>query len=304
MASVRSHPEEYRLDSRAAKINRILDAVRIIIADGGIIMKRLVAAVLALILAAPMMVTAFADWYCPQCGRKNDANFCPVDGTRRPSDLGGSTGTHTYTPPASAAPQVGSYVIYGRYEQDNDTSNGKEPIEWLVLDVQGNQTLLVSRRVLDGQQYDENSRNDVTWECSTLRSWLNYEFITKAFTADEASAIAYTIQPEGCVDSVFLLSRQEAETYWTRDADRLSVATPYATQKICHQINGLGENATCRWWLRTVGEDRHSGMYISHYDGIVYIKGFTKESYSDNFKDDKYNWVGVRPAMWVYTSAL
>ena len=29
--------------------------------------------------------------------------------------------------------QVGTYVTFGSYEQDNDLSNGKEDIEWLVL---------------------------------------------------------------------------------------------------------------------------------------------------------------------------
>ena len=26
-------------------------------------------------------------WYCPLCGRENDLNFCPVDGTKKPDDL-------------------------------------------------------------------------------------------------------------------------------------------------------------------------------------------------------------------------
>jgi hypothetical protein len=29
--------------------------------------------------------------------------------------------------------KVGSYINFGAYEQDNNTSNGKEDIEWLVL---------------------------------------------------------------------------------------------------------------------------------------------------------------------------
>ena len=31
-------------------------------------------------------------------------------------------------------PAAGSIVLYGRYEQDNDLSNGMEPIEWIVLE--------------------------------------------------------------------------------------------------------------------------------------------------------------------------
>jgi len=33
---------------------------------------------------------------------------------------------------------VGNIVTFGKYEQDNDTGNGDEDIEWMILDVQGN----------------------------------------------------------------------------------------------------------------------------------------------------------------------
>ena len=40
---------------------------------------------------------------------------------------------------------VGSIVTFGAYEQDDDTSNGKEDIEWFVLANEGNRSLLISR---------------------------------------------------------------------------------------------------------------------------------------------------------------
>ena len=43
-------------------------------------MKRLFAILLVLLLP----LSALADWYCPTCGRLNDNNFCPVDGTAMP----------------------------------------------------------------------------------------------------------------------------------------------------------------------------------------------------------------------------
>lgn len=27
-------------------------------------------------------------WFCPSCGRKNSSNFCPVDGVKKPEDIG------------------------------------------------------------------------------------------------------------------------------------------------------------------------------------------------------------------------
>ena len=54
------------------------------------LLRSMIAAVLALVcFVSPLLVaSAFADgWYCPSCGRYNDSNFCPKDGTGKPSDL-------------------------------------------------------------------------------------------------------------------------------------------------------------------------------------------------------------------------
>ena len=49
---------------------------------------------------------------------------------------------------------VGSSVYFGSYEQDNDTEDGAEPIEWLVLAVDNDKALLLSRYALDCQPYN------------------------------------------------------------------------------------------------------------------------------------------------------
>ena len=52
------------------------------------------------------------------------------------------------------AADVGDYVYFGAYEQDGDTSNGKEKIEWLVLDKQDNRALVLSKYAHDTSTYD------------------------------------------------------------------------------------------------------------------------------------------------------
>ena len=47
-------------------------------------------------------------------------------------------------PYAGANMHVGDTVVFGSYEQDNDKSNGTEPIEWIVLDEKGGRYLLLS----------------------------------------------------------------------------------------------------------------------------------------------------------------
>ena len=49
---------------------------------------------------------------------------------------------------------VGDIISYGSYEQDADESNGKEPIEWLVLDVDGDKALMISKYGLDAKPYN------------------------------------------------------------------------------------------------------------------------------------------------------
>lgn len=72
--------------------------------------------------------------------------------------------------------KVGDYVFFGAYEQDNNTANGKENIEWLVLEVKDGKALVTSKYALDCKPYN-TSYTDVTWENCTLRRWLNNDFI-------------------------------------------------------------------------------------------------------------------------------
>ena len=84
--------------------------------------------------------------------------------------------------------KVGHYVSFGKYEQDNNTSNGKEKIEWLVLEVKDGKALVISKYALDCKPYNTSSTN-VTWETCSLRNWLNNDFINSAFSATEKTMI-------------------------------------------------------------------------------------------------------------------
>ena len=67
---------------------------------------------------------------------------------------------------------IGSVVLFGSYEQDNDISNGPEIIDWTVLDKKDNKLLLISNNALDCQPYNI-SDTDITWENCSLREWMN-----------------------------------------------------------------------------------------------------------------------------------
>ena len=219
---------------------------------------------------------------------------------------------------------VGDIVTFGHYEQDNDTDNGKEPIEWRVLDInEEGQLLLLSDKALDVRPYNTKMIY-ITWEESTIRSWLNgYEasyntegkdytaenFIDAAFTAEEKAKIltsnvpahknpSYSTSPGNpTTDKIFLLSIVEAQTYFATDADRKADATRYAVKKGAYvkgSETGKGSyDGTCSdvhcfscWWLRSPAPYGEDAEYVD-LDGDTYYAGVSYAHYV------------VRPALWV-----
>lgn len=130
---------------------------------------------------------------------------------------------------AITAASVGDIVYFGNYEQDNNTSNGKEPVAWYVLDKSGGEATLLSVYLLDNQPYHEDWGNDITWEECTLRSWLNGTFYNAAFSVEEQAAVVNTnvVNADNpyygtkggrdTMDKVWLLSLGEVEKYFHID---------------------------------------------------------------------------------------
>ena len=194
------------------------------------------------------------------------------------------------------AAKVGDYVFFGAYEQDNNTSNGKEDIEWLVLAKEGNKALVISKYALDCQQYN-TSYTDVTWETCTLRKWLNNDFLGAAFSADEKSMIPtvtvsadknpdYSTNPGNTTqDQVFLLSITEANKYFSSDSARQCKPTEYAVAGGAY-VNS--SNGNCWWWLRSPGGNLDSAARVGNGGG-VYEYG----------SDVDGGGIAVRPALWI-----
>ena len=203
---------------------------------------------------------------------------------------------------------VGDVIYFGTYEQDNDTSNGKENIEWLVLAKENNRILVISDKALDCQPYN-SSYTDVTWENCTLRKWLNNDFVNAAFTAEERAKIPmvtvsadknpkypYTNPGEATKDKVFLLSIVEAEKYFASDEARMCVPTEYAISNgvftsdlfITYTRESYTKcgKATCPWWLRSPGDGQNHATTVEVYKSIA-IPPVNSDSDA------------VRPAMWI-----
>ena len=236
--------------------------------------------------------------------------------------------------------EVGKLVRFGTYEQDNDLTNGTEPIDWIVLDVQDNKAFLLSKYVLFAARYHNYENVPITWEQCKLREQLNNEFYNNAFSQSEKDSILLTHNinqdnptygTDGGADTddyAFLLSLDEVGQYLTneyfpfaetgvldRNLARGARPTQYAfSQKAFSSHTTLGdygkepELTTDNTWyyLRTPGHDA-SFTAVIHATSDIYEWGFTTctSQFSQTYWGAYIETItGVRPALWVDLSAV
>jgi tetratricopeptide (TPR) repeat protein/TolA-binding protein len=197
--------------------------------------------------------------------------------------------------------KAGDTYTFGTYEQDNNTTNGKEEIEWTVLDRVGTRILVISSYALDCQPYNEEDA-DVTWENCTLRSWLNNDFYNAAFNDEEQLKIIHTYvtadkNPDydtnpgnDTTDNIFLLSITEVKKYFSGKDARMCAPTEYAVAQGAYACDSysVGGAATCWWWLRSSGFYQYFAASVQ-YDGSAYSHG----------NEVGIDFFGVRPALWI-----
>lgn len=196
--------------------------------------------------------------------------------------------------------QSNVYITIGKYEQDNNISNGREEIEWLVLDVKDNKVLVISKYGLDCQPFN-TSQAEVTWENCTLRKWLNDDFLNKAFNdIERATILTVTVSVDKYTnsstesdittqDKVFLLSEIEADKYFTSREERICQATDYA---VANGVGVSGINGNCYWMLRSTNYNAvRSSVDVRGVDDFG-NSGSSLSAVDSNFG-------AVRPALWI-----
>ena len=154
---------------------------------------------------------------------------------------------------------------------------------WRVLSIDDvkKRALVIAQECIAAMPYHEPG-GSITWEVCTLRYWLNGEFYNsilpegikrRAIEVENRNPDSRWDTPGGNAtpDKVFLLSADEARSYFADDSDRT------ATYQ--------GENAW--WWLRSPGD-------LADYAAIVGYGGVVNELGS--LVGSSY---GVRPALWL-----
>ena len=218
--------------------------------------------------------------------QKKNKYFLPIIGMLI---LLGITGFFVYN---KSEYKVGKTIEFGNYPQDKDGT--EKPIEWIVMKKEGNQVLLLSKYVLDAKPYNEELE-EVTWETSDIRQWLNNEFYTTAFNKAEKAKIQTSLiknednseygtsGENDTEDKVFLLSKKEAKTLFSNNEEKIAKATEYAEKSGVY----VNEEKVAGWWLRSPGDNSDSAAVVYSY-GWGYRYGY----------DVYYSYGGgVRPAL-------
>ena len=188
--------------------------------------------------------------------------------------------------------KINSIIKFGNYD-------------WLVLDVQDGNALIISNNIIEQRGYNVKRKN-VTWEKCTLRKYLNGEFFKKFSASDRKRILetqlsnnntwVSTNSGKDTSDKIFLLSLEEADKYFGNTGDYKNVK----------RVNGKGdedikghylsndndnlriakfEDKPFEWWLRSLGG-------VSDAAAFVEKKGFV--FYNGNIVNGMF---GVRPAL-------
>lgn len=159
-------------------------------------------------------------------------------------------------------------IFFGNYDQDGDIQNGKEPVEWIVLenDKEKHEAILISKYILECLRFNGFSE-PVTWEKSSLRKYLNEELINEFFDKDELNCVldSYNSNPENAynsaysgedtIDKLYIPSIEDMYKYFTnvslsvyeryqellkQNISRISFVTPHAMNNGV-RIMGMGK---------------------------------------------------------------
>ena len=228
------------------------------------------------------------------------AALCACFDDDKPSTEAGASGaggdqTTVFTVPIQTVTDTkklsyGALFTFGKHEQDGNTENGKEDVEWIVVGFEDGKLLAVTRYALLTKTMSTAMWEGTTWEKCSLRKTLNAEFYGQTFSSEEKLLIAETQtgtddRGKPLTDNVFLLSREEFEKYIEEEESFIFCPpTEYAKNQGAY----LSDDGYVSWWLRSVYDKNNHMCIVRHTTGKI---------------GGDYPFNGgccVRPAIWLY----
>lgn len=179
-----------------------------------------------------------------------------------------------------------------------------EPIRWKVLSNEGNLLFVMSEMMLEARGF-HSANAAVTWETSAVRTWLNNDFINKAFSTYEQSQIVTsslvnednptwgTDGGNDTQDKLFLLSYSDSinSNYGfygnpnSFDTARRAQGTDYAKSKGIQVSTSSSYLGNSSWWLRTPGKYASRAVLVNETGSMSELNNVY------------FRYMGIRPAM-------
>lgn len=176
-----------------------------------------------------------------------------------------------YTESAMMFSSLGNYrdskdrleQIYNKLDTNNTIYFGEyngSPVAWKILKTEKSRMLLITEEPIKQVAFN-NELENITYKESTIRKWLNDEFIEE-FSRDQKKRMLKL--EENLKDGIFLLSKSDYEEY----KDTIDFKT------------------TSDWWLKTKTPA-----------GMMFVDGNTCEV--NTYGESVVRAIGVRPCVWV-----
>ena len=187
---------------------------------------------------------------CPIAAKATENNSVANPSTQKNVTISGSDNAtgKLNNPLVKASTTTWNSVTFGNYWKTGANQDRKQPIQWRVLSVNGDDMYLLSEQNLDVQQYNDKAQNEsglrVEWQDCSLNKWLNETFLNEAFSDVEQTAII------GTTEKVSLLSEQEIKDKkyeFSSNKACKTEGTAYAHQSLGNEDNEIKDS----WWTKT-----------------------------------------------------
>jgi len=203
----------------------------------------------------------------------------------------------TTTTPAAGIKTTSHFDIFTRIKNGETTNLQFGKYTWQVLDKKWDKALLLTEKTVGLKPYNIKPKN-ITWETSSLRDYLNIDFMQSCFTNKQIASIIFTkvlntrntwCGTSGGKDSydyIFLLNIDEANSYFSKGSqyqNNIVVANWFVS-------NSFDKKRAAQepWWLRSPGGSKNYASYVTD-SGSIDIIGHPVNSLD----------IGVRPALWL-----
>lgn len=170
-----------------------------------------------------------------------------------------------------------------------------KPMKWRVVKIRGTQATLLADRMPDCHPFHSHEA-DTDWSRCSLRWWLNSEFVSRAFSAEEREAIVETVNDNdrnsyygtacgpSTLDKVFILSANEIYASPTGtaygfyagsgidDPAKRFRSTLYAKCRGAWWSSVDAYRGNSFWMMRTSGYTNANAAYVCDF-GYLYVRG-------------------------------